>query len=586
MNATERIRAALQKPATTQGSPQDSPQGTEVSAHGMPAESLPPEPVETTLRLIATDDQQRASMGEPVAAPQAAPVQPAALQKGTPAQPKDAPAQGPAVTVKLLRSSLIAGEEIRVGPARREAVPAPAPAKTSAPAPVQTPAPGPAAVAAKVATPAVSTSAVSTPAVSTSAVSTSAVSTSAVSTPAVSTSAVSTPAPAQTTVPVKPRVQSATPVQSAEADTELRMWAADVPARRKGLTMWMLIGGAVALIAILAIVFRSAWLPARTVSTEVSALQLGVESEDNGLISLRWNAQSMPVVQAREGRLSIVEDQKAPRTVPMSQGQLGAGHLFYESSSDRVQFQLEVVEKSGAVVRESVVAAKKPEPTAPAGAATQTPQQVAAANPASPLPTANTPGQDAAAQIPPPGEAPKPAQPAPRTFTPPPVPAARDRAGEGRVILMEPAPTLGGGSALPSGALLPGRVDIIPPPPPAPTAPPRGMAPSQTQAAKAAPPAPQRVKVGGRLQSAMLLRKVEPTYPAMARQMRIQGIVRFQAVIGKEGEVEDLQFVSGPRALEKAASDAVKRWVYRPTLLNGRPVEVSTQIDIDFTLGN
>jgi protein TonB len=90
--------------------------------------------------------------------------------------------------------------------------------------------------------------------------------------------------------------------------------------------------------------------------------------------------------------------------------------------------------------------------------------------------------------------------------------------------------------------------------------------------------------VGGKLQSAMLLRRVDPVYPALAREMRIEGTVRFQAVIGKEGEVQNLKYVSGPQALEKAAADAVKQWVYRPTLLDGRPVEVSTQIEIGFNV--
>ena len=258
----------------------------------------------------------------------------------------------------------------------------------------------------------------------------------------------------------------------------------------------------------------------------------------------------MPVAQAREGRLTITESQKAPRTVPLSPGQLGAGHLFYESASERVEFQLEVVEKSGAVVRESAVAVKKPQPAAaPVAEQTQAPLSPA--------------------DNPPVAETPKPSQPAPRTFRPPTLPEKRETAGEGRVILMEPAPTLAGGSAVPGGAMLPERVNIIPPP------------------QVAAPPAAlRRVQVGGKLQAAMLVRKVDPTYPALARQMRIQGTVRFSAVIGKEGQVQDLQFVSGPRVLEKAATDAVKRWVYRPTLLNGRPVEVSTQIDINFSLGN
>jgi len=64
----------------------------------------------------------------------------------------------------------------------------------------------------------------------------------------------------------------------------------------------------------------------------------------------------------------------------------------------------------------------------------------------------------------------------------------------------------------------------------------------------------------------------------------IQGIVRFTATIGKDGTVQNLQLISGNRALVQAATDAVKQWLYRPTLLNGEPVEIVTQIDVNFTL--
>jgi protein TonB len=292
-----------------------------------------------------------------------------------------------------------------------------------------------------------------------------------------------------------------------------------------------------------------------------AALQLAVASEDDGLIGLHWNEQSVPVLQAREGRLQISEDDKPPRSVSLKPGQLAAGHLFYESSAERVAFQLAVTEKSGAVVQESVVAAKKPEPT---GAAPSQTSRTPAVNSAIPSPVPNSP----IAQLPVPGVL------APRTFTPPPTRAAPAQPGEGRVILMEPAPAINGGSSVAAGSMLPGKVDIIPPPP------------AFKQASAAPPPAPKRVQVGGKLQGAMLLRKVDPVYPTLARQMRIEGTVRFQAVISKEGEVQDLKYVGGPQALEKAAADAVKHWVYRPTLLDGRPVEVSTQIEIGFTLAH
>ena len=71
---------------------------------------------------------------------------------------------------------------------------------------------------------------------------------------------------------------------------------------------------------------------------------------------------------------------------------------------------------------------------------------------------------------------------------------------------------------------------------------------------------------------------------AVAKQARIQGTVRFTAIIGKDGTIQNLQLVSGHPLLVPGATEAVKQWVYRPTLLNNDPVEVVTQIDVNFTL--
>jgi len=77
---------------------------------------------------------------------------------------------------------------------------------------------------------------------------------------------------------------------------------------------------------------------------------------------------------------------------------------------------------------------------------------------------------------------------------------------------------------------------------------------------------------------------VTPPYPPLAKRARIQGVVRFTVTIDKEGYVQSLEPVSGHPLLVEAATEAVKQWVYKPTLLNGQPVEVITQIDVNFTL--
>ncbi len=95
---------------------------------------------------------------------------------------------------------------------------------------------------------------------------------------------------------------------------------------------------------------------------------------------------------------------------------------------------------------------------------------------------------------------------------------------------------------------------------------------------------PQRVRVSSGVSSGLLIRKVNPTYPPLARQARIQGTVVLQAQISKEGNIENLQLISGHPMLAPAAIEAVKQWKYKPYLLNGEPVEVETQVQVNFTL--
>lgn len=89
---------------------------------------------------------------------------------------------------------------------------------------------------------------------------------------------------------------------------------------------------------------------------------------------------------------------------------------------------------------------------------------------------------------------------------------------------------------------------------------------------------------GGRVQAAKLIRQVIPQYPPLARQARISGTVRLQGLIAKDGTIKDLQLISGHPLLVRAALDAVRQWVYRPTTLNGETVEVAAPIDVVFTL--
>jgi periplasmic protein TonB len=109
-----------------------------------------------------------------------------------------------------------------------------------------------------------------------------------------------------------------------------------------------------------------------------------------------------------------------------------------------------------------------------------------------------------------------------------------------------------------------------------------------TSAAPPPPPkaaTPNRIKVGGSVQEASLVKKITPEYPPIAKTAHVQGTVVLRAIIAKDGSVEQLQFVSGPPLLMASAMSAVKEWKYKPTQLNGQPVEVDTTVQVVFSLG-
>lgn len=123
------------------------------------------------------------------------------------------------------------------------------------------------------------------------------------------------------------------------------------------------------------------------------------------------------------------------------------------------------------------------------------------------------------------------------------------------------------------GGILGSLPGPAPPPPPAPAAAPK-------------PAVPRRIHVGGNVEAALLVHKVTPVYPQLAKDARIGGVVRMKAIIDRHGDIEDLTVLSGHPMLIPAAEDAVKQWVYKRTFLNGSPVEVITEIDVQFQLAS
>ena len=92
------------------------------------------------------------------------------------------------------------------------------------------------------------------------------------------------------------------------------------------------------------------------------------------------------------------------------------------------------------------------------------------------------------------------------------------------------------------------------------------------------------VKISGVVEQAQLISRIEPRYPALAVQVKKEGTVVLHAIISRDGGITSLDVISGPPLLVQAALDAVRQWRYRPTLLNGEPVEVETSITVIFRL--
>ena len=153
------------------------------------------------------------------------------------------------------------------------------------------------------------------------------------------------------------------------------------------------------------------------------------------------------------------------------------------------------------------------------------------------------------------------------------------------VILSEPSdagregPGVPGGSGTrtgaPTGILNDLMREAAPPPP---------RAPAATAAPRPVERPIPRMTLGGNVLMGRLIHRVEPVYPRIAIQARIAGEVQLEAVVGPDGRVRELQVKSGHPMLVRAAVEAVRQWVFQPTLLNGEPVEVSAPVTVTFRL--
>src|ERR1700675_4117920 len=113
----------------------------------------------------------------------------------------------------------------------------------------------------------------------------------------------------------------------------------------------------------------------------------------------------------------------------------------------------------------------------------------------------------------------------------------------------------------------------------------QGAPPSAPDISPVPQPRPTRIRVMGNIEEKALVSQVPPEYPEIAKRAHISGTVMLHAIISKDGSVKSLEYISGPQLLMKSAMDAVRQWRYKPTTLNGDPVEVDTTISVVFKLG-
>jgi len=348
----------------------------------------------------------------------------------------------------------------------------------------------------------------------------------------------------------------------------------EAPLRRGGKLIWIAIGAVVPLILMVVLFIYPALLhrggrASNPPGGDTSALSLRVESL-GGEMQLSWNRDSDPIRNATAGVLSI-SDGSQHQDIAMDLALLQKGSINYTPATSDVVFRLEVSGRGPSKTASEMVRALRTRPSPIPEIDPQAAAKAAAGAPKTPDVPAGPP--QAAATEPPPQDDPAPTSPA-RTLKPfradtlserlHPAPATTD---------LPDAPSLGRIDA--PGVPVPGlNMGAVAPPPPAPAAPTKGAPPT--------PPAEQKALAGGQIQAAVLVHRKEPDYPRLARETGAKGVVELVATIGVDGKVKKVTVVRGHPMLVKAASDAVMQWLYKPTILNGVPVEAQTQVLINF----
>jgi protein TonB len=296
------------------------------------------------------------------------------------------------------------------------------------------------------------------------------------------------------------------------------------------------------------------------VTTAADQLALRVEPSGSDLL-LTWNKNSTVIANATHGVLSI-NDGDRHENYDMDGKQLKTGNIVYAPQTGDVSFNLEVTGNNQTkTVTESVRSLRTRPSPMPDGKTPATPAATAAAKPNQPA------AQTAEAAAAPAEPAPAvPAKAAPKAFN---TASLKERLRPASPADLASA-SLDAPPTSPAGVNVSSNLNM-----------PFGSTPAPVAPAPAAGARKSMVS-GGKVAAAQLVYRKDPEYPTAARQLGAHGTVVLDATIGRDGKVSAVKVVSGHPLLVQAAKAAVMQWRYRPTLLDGQPVENTTQISLDF----
>ena len=341
------------------------------------------------------------------------------------------------------------------------------------------------------------------------------------------------------------------------------------PAERSGKGMKLMLAAAAgtALFVILFVypgLLRTSSKTAAPVSQDSSQLQLRVERSAGELL-LTWSPDAEAIKTASKAVLAITDGEQH-ENVDMDPAQLASGRILYSPSGADIRFEMRITNKAGKTTTEPVRFLRLPSPlqdqnSAAAKAAGPADATKPAGVAALPDATANPNGDPVVEAT---------SKPAPAPLKQFKAESLGQRLRPAAPTDMPDAPTVSAG-VRPATSAIPGvNVNAV------------ALSPFVPAPPSATPATDSKPKSGGQIQQAVLIYRKDAEYPKIAKQTGAKGTVTLTATIGEDGNIKKVKVISGHPMLTSAAAEAVKHWRYRPTLLNGQPVESETQVMVNF----